>query len=591
MADWFAQNAPQGDNWFAKNAPASMPDPGVPNPLQANPGKYTPAGLRLGDKPLPSTTVGAEALRNLPGALVRYASLGMTQPDTIGPQGIVNPVTGIMDAASDIYHTFRHPLESFAQDPVATVNTPAMIRAGGKGAREAVNATGVGPVVSTAAKGAREGITAELPQIKNWSKWGAIAGLPLGMGTGDIATRVLGASEGGGIGGAVAGGARAIPAAVRGARGALARRAATKWTPTTEGYMPTIGQGASPRPPTEPPPPPSGPPRGPDWWEAYQQELRSQPPPQEPYYPPPPEPTYIEPPPPPAAVAAPVGPRLPEGWEPTIPDYMKPGAETAEQMAARHEAEAAAARPAAPTVNPNIAPHGYPQAAWERTSSEFKSEFWRKLNSGEAQPEVPSGLTAPKTPPPTAPSLDRLTAQVTGGANKTFAQASEAVKKEVLATAPPVVAPPPGVPSDPAPTGQPSIRQEPNRPVFNKQQELGEDYMRQTRLDKEEFVVNYLKSKGITKDAFESAPLAKKNQWIKEINTYRRQINSPLEVAQEPSHVMRQDAKGRPINLSQYTPWGSDPVDMDSLKRLMESPMWNAPSQWKRGVPPPPPPQ
>ncbi len=55
MADWFAQNAPQGDNWFSKNAPASMPDPGVPNPLHANPDKYTPEGLQLAPWGVPSS--------------------------------------------------------------------------------------------------------------------------------------------------------------------------------------------------------------------------------------------------------------------------------------------------------------------------------------------------------------------------------------------------------------------------------------------------------------------------------------------------------------------------------------------------------
>ncbi len=455
MADWFATNAPSqsGSDWFAANAPGGSPGPGVPNPLRANPDKYTPAGLRPGDRPLPSTTVGAEALRNLPGALIRYASPGPTaapasQAMDLGhrnesweqgasPWNLLHRAgNAISDTAGDVYHTFSHPLESFAQDPVATVNTPAMIRAGGKGAREAVNATGAVPVVSTIAKGAREGVVAELPQIKNWSKWGAIAGLPLGMGTGDIATRVLGASEGGGIGGAVAGGARAIPAAVRGAKGALARRAATTWVPRTEGYMPPVGEGASPRP-VPPPPSTQGPMRGPDWWEAYQQELRSQPPPQEPYYPPPPEPTYIEPPPPPAAIAAPVGPRLPEGWEPTIPDYMKPGAETAEQMAARHEAEAAAASAAQPTQT------NAPSSALDDIAMSLAGKKYARLDAnGQATVQKIAASTAPPPSVPPPPSPDQAVAQATGGAYKKFAQAPESVKKTVAQTVAPAEAPP-----------------------------------------------------------------------------------------------------------------------------------------------------
>ena len=128
--------------------------------------------------------------------------------------------------------------------------------------------------------------------------------------------------------------------------------------------------------------------------------------------------------------------------------------------------------------------------------------------------------------------------------------------------------------------------------MFNKQQATMEEYGRQTRLDKEEFVVNYLKSHGITKDAFENADLAQKNKWIKEINAYRKQINSPTEVAKEPSHVMRQQAKGRPVNLSQYDPFDTTPAGIDSLNRILESPLWKAPVQWRpTPVVPPPPPQ
>jgi len=396
VADWFAENAPSQGGWFAKNAPPS--DPGVPNPIKANPEKYTPAGLRPGDKPLPSTTVGAEALRHLPASLVRYASLGMTQPDTIGPQGIVNPITGIMDAASDVYHTFRHPLESFAQDPVATANAPAMVRGGVSGAREAVKASGAIPVAGTIARGAKEGIVAELPQIKQWGKYGGAVGALAGHGG-------LESIIGEGSAGAAAGSAiRAVPAAVRGAKGALARRAATKFKPNTEGYMPTIGQGAQPRP-APPPPPPSGPPRGPDWWEEYQQELKSQPPPQEPQYPETPEPTYIEPPaelPPPKAVE---GPRYPEGWEPgTIPDYLKPGAETAEQMAARHEAEASAAhQPAAqggpPTKTLDDIAMSLAGKKYARLDANGQATV-QKIAAKENAPAPPAGLAAPRTPPP-----------------------------------------------------------------------------------------------------------------------------------------------------------------------------------------------
>ncbi len=187
-----------------------------------------------------------------------------------------------------------------------------------------------------------------------------------------------------------------------------------------------------------------GPMRGPDWWEAYQQELRSQPPPQEPYYPPPPEPTYIEPPSPPASVSTPVGPRLPEGWEPSIPDYMKPGAETAEQMAARHEAEAAAANTSqARTMSGDdiisMDLHGKPYAKLTPGQRDDVALYKKIVPQAPATPAVPAS----------APSLDRLTAQVTGGANKKFAQASEAVKKEVQSAAPPVVAPPPGMPAEP----------------------------------------------------------------------------------------------------------------------------------------------
>jgi hypothetical protein len=98
-----------------------------------------PAGLRPGAAVPSVPTMGGEALRNLPRSIANYTTGGFgMSPDTgiipahSDPEDTPGPSFGnlyrhlrnsLTDTAYDIYHTFRHPAESFAQDPIATANT------------------------------------------------------------------------------------------------------------------------------------------------------------------------------------------------------------------------------------------------------------------------------------------------------------------------------------------------------------------------------------------------------------------------------------------------------------------------------------
>ncbi len=125
----------QAQQQYKSGAPLP-PNPSDKLPIPKPP---TPAGLRP-NAPLPSVpTMGGEAARNLPGSVANYTTGGFGMgPDTmqrtsrVGQQDTPGASFGNLarhignaasDTASDIGHTFMHPLESFAREPIGTVNT------------------------------------------------------------------------------------------------------------------------------------------------------------------------------------------------------------------------------------------------------------------------------------------------------------------------------------------------------------------------------------------------------------------------------------------------------------------------------------
>jgi hypothetical protein len=144
-----ASSGGYGANDVPVGGPSLPPNPSDKIPAAKPP---TPAGLRQSD-PLPSVpTMGGEAARNLPRSFANYSTSGFGMGDSnqmhpdiqdtpgasIGNFGR-NLLKSVTDTASDIGHTFRHPAESFAQEPIGTANTlgaPAqLLKPGMAGAR------------------------------------------------------------------------------------------------------------------------------------------------------------------------------------------------------------------------------------------------------------------------------------------------------------------------------------------------------------------------------------------------------------------------------------------------------------------------
>lgn len=169
--------------------------PGVPNPLQANPTHYTPSGLQ------PEHPAGF--LANLAHSLINYTSPGPSGgPDLMSEmaqhpgENPLQPWPAFRNTLSDLGHLLTNPSE----DPIAAANligapiqalTHPMSRAAGSGAAAAVRS--------------------DLPAIKSWGKAGA--GIGALMGHGGLDTLL----EGGGVGGAIGSGVRAIPPILHGA--------------------------------------------------------------------------------------------------------------------------------------------------------------------------------------------------------------------------------------------------------------------------------------------------------------------------------------------------------------------------------------
>lgn len=183
-------------------------------------------------------------LSNLAHSVINFTSPGPSAgPDLIDEihrthQNPLNPIHAIGSSLSSLAGTFLHPIDSFHADPIQTLNTLGA----------PVQAL-THPLTRLAGRGAMEGIRAEAPAIHQAGKIGRYVGAGLGgvFGGGGIES-VLGGGEGYGAGYLGAAGARAIPAAVRGARGALSRRAATQFTPAPEYYVPPIRPEAPPEP-------------------------------------------------------------------------------------------------------------------------------------------------------------------------------------------------------------------------------------------------------------------------------------------------------------------------------------------------------
>lgn len=125
--------------------------PGIKNPIQDS---------RPNLQEVPEETMGGAALKNLPGSAVKLARTAvMASPGMLGYQLLDsiragNPIEQLKDTAKDIYHTYRHPAESFASDPIGTGLAFAPLPGGAGKAAE------IAPKLARGAKfGAREGMS------------------------------------------------------------------------------------------------------------------------------------------------------------------------------------------------------------------------------------------------------------------------------------------------------------------------------------------------------------------------------------------------------------------------------------------------
>jgi hypothetical protein len=126
----------------------------------------TPTGLRPNDAPPPVPTAGTESIRNLPRSIANATAGWFGGQDSFRPPSVrpgqtfdkgssagnflTNTGNALRDTGEDVANVFRHPVESFANDPIATANTigaPAQLIHGGIQAGRALTATD--PAVAT----------------------------------------------------------------------------------------------------------------------------------------------------------------------------------------------------------------------------------------------------------------------------------------------------------------------------------------------------------------------------------------------------------------------------------------------------------